>query len=287
MEKSTSFPRTFFDVILLVEKSTLFPGTFFDVISIVKKSILFPHKFFDAISLVGKPMLFPLTFFDVILIVENSRLLTRTFFGVNSLLEKSMLFPRTFFEVISLVEISTLFPLTFLYVILLIEKSTFFPRTFFNEISMGKILRGFSLSCKLMKTFKEVFFVSNFKNMTFPRLLSWNFSSKYSWWSPVLLKFESYNLQNCKKNCCKLVFWVFAEQQLCHIDFWWLHCYEVTLIKRCDKALLQESETKIFDQKGFVKTSFKVNEKNSSGVLRINQTIPKLLTLRKCSLLNC
>ena len=34
------------------------------------------------------------------------------------------------------------------------------------------------------------------------------------WWSPVALKLKSYCLQLCKKNCCKLVFWVFPEQIL-------------------------------------------------------------------------
>ena len=97
---------------------------FFDVISsLVKKSTLFPRTFFDVISMVEKSTLFPLTFFDVI-----------------SMAEKSTLFLRTFFDVISLVEISTLFLLTF-----------------FETILMGKNLASFLVTCKLMKTFEEIF----------------------------------------------------------------------------------------------------------------------------------
>ena len=96
---------------------------FFDVIAKVKKSTSFPRTFFDVISMVEKFTLFPRTFFDVILMVQRS-----TFF------------PRTFFNVICLVEICTLFLLTFLDVIL-----------------MGKNSTSFLVSCKLMKTFEEVF----------------------------------------------------------------------------------------------------------------------------------
>ena len=56
--------------------------------------------------------------------------------------------------------------------------------------------------------------ICNFKQLTFARLFSLNFSSKSPWCSPVPLKFESYNLHHCKKNCCKLVFLVFTEQLL-------------------------------------------------------------------------
>ena len=124
-------------------------------------------------------------------------------------------------------------------------------------------------------------FVSNFKKLTFARLFSLNFSSKSPLCSPIPLKFESYNLQHCKKNCCKLVFWVFTEQLLYHAIFGRLHCYEVTLVKKSNKLLLQKSETNIFDQKIFIKNLFKVNGKNKSGVLRINQIMSKLLTLIK------
>ena len=80
---STSLPRTFFDVISLVEKSMLFSRTSFDVISMVEKSTLFPRTFFDVISMVEKSTLFPRTFFDAIFLVEMSALFLLTFFDVN------------------------------------------------------------------------------------------------------------------------------------------------------------------------------------------------------------
>ena len=123
-------------------------------------------------------------------------------------------------------------------------------------------------------------FVSNFKKLTFASLFSLRFSRKPPWCSSFRLKFEPYNLQHCKKNYCKLVFWVFTEHLLYHTSFGPLHCYEVTLVERCNIALLQKRETKIFDQKRSIKNSFKVNEKNNSGVLRINQI------MSKCSQLN-
>ena len=49
VEKPTLFPRTFFDVILLVQKFTLFPRTFLNVILMVKNPrclhVLFSTKF--------------------------------------------------------------------------------------------------------------------------------------------------------------------------------------------------------------------------------------------------
>ena len=66
-----------------------------------------------------------------------------------------------------------------------------------------------------------------------------------------------------------------------------LHCYEVALVKNCNKPLLQKSETNIFDQKRFVKNLFKVNDKNNPGVLRINQITSKSLTLSKGLQLTC
>ena len=101
------------------------------------------------------------------------------------------------------------------------------------------------------------------------------------WCNPDPLKFESYNIQHCEKNCRKWVFWVFTEQLLYHIILKRLHWYEVTLVKKCNKPLLQKRETKIFDQKRFMKNLFKVNEKNKSGILRINHIMSKLLTLSK------
>ena len=85
---------------------------------------MFPRTFFDVISLVEKPMLFPRTFFNVISMVEKSTLFPHTLFNVISTFEKSTLFPRTFFDVICLVEICTLFLLTFLDVILMVKNST-------------------------------------------------------------------------------------------------------------------------------------------------------------------
>ena len=112
--------------------------------------------------------------------------------------------------------------------------------------------------------------------MTFAKFFSLNFSSKPPWYSPFRLTFNI-----TKKNCRKLVFCIFTEQLSYHIISGLLHCYEVTLVKKCNKPLLQKIETKILDQKRFMKNLFKVNEKNKPVVLRINQTMSKLLTLTK------
>ena len=72
-QKSTSFPRTFFDVISVVKKSTFFPVTFFTVISLVEKSTLLPRTFFDVISLVEISTMFLLISFDLILMAEFAR----------------------------------------------------------------------------------------------------------------------------------------------------------------------------------------------------------------------
>ena len=80
-----------------------------------------------------------------------------------------------------------------------------------------------------------------------------NFRSRTPWCSPVPLKFESYNIFHCKKNCRKLEYCVFLEQLLSHIMSRRLHCYEVTFVKWYNKPLLQKSETKIFRQKRFLK----------------------------------
>ena len=120
------------------------------------------------------------------------------------------------------------------------------------------------VNCKLIKTFEGFFsYVCNFKQLTFSRLLSLNFLSKSARCSPVPLKFESYNLHHCKKNCRKLVFLVFTEQLLYQRVFSWLHCYEVTPLKKCDRPLLQKIETKVFNQKRFIKNLLKVSEKNN------------------------
>ena len=70
-------------------------------------------------------------------------------------------------------------------------------------------------------------------------------------------------------------------------NFWRLHCYGVTLVKKCNKQQLQISETNNFDQTRYIKDLFKVNEKNNSGVLGINQIMSTLLTLIKRFQLNC
>ena len=59
--------------------SLLFPRTFLNVISMVEKSTLFLRFFFGVVSLVKKSTLFPLTFFDVTLMVEKSTLFARIF----------------------------------------------------------------------------------------------------------------------------------------------------------------------------------------------------------------
>ena len=64
---------------------------------------------------------------------------------------------------------------------------------------------------------------------------------------------------------------------LYQIIFGWLHCYDVTLVKKCNKPLLQKSETKVITYKNLLK----VSKKNNSGVSRINQIISKLLVLSK------
>ena len=97
------------------------------------------------------------TYSYVISVVKKFALLPRTLFDVISMVEKPTLFPRAFIGVISLVEKFTLFPRTFLDVICLVEICTFFLLTFFDVILMGKNSASFLVSCKLMKTFKEVF----------------------------------------------------------------------------------------------------------------------------------
>ena len=55
-----------------------------------------------------------------------------------------------------------------------------------------------------------------------------------------------------------------------------LHRHEVTLVKKCNKPLLQKSERKVFDQKRFIKNWLKVSDKNNLGVSRIYPTMSKL-----------
>ena len=111
-------------------------------------------------------------------------------------------------------------------------------------------------------------------------LFSLKLSSKSSWWSLVKIKFESYNFHHCKRNCCKLVFWVFSEQLLSHIIFK-PHCHEVTLVKKYNKSSLQKSETKIFDQNRFHQKLVPSQREKNSGVLRLNQIMAPFLTMSK------
>ena len=120
-----------------------------------------------------------------------------------------------------MVEKYTLFPRTFLGIISLVEISTFFRRTFLRcDFSGRKINVAYAY-----------FFLRNFDGQKFD-WLSLNFSSKSPWCTSVLLKFASYNLQYVKKNCRKLVSWVFTGKLLYHIIFGRLHCHEVTLVKK-------------------------------------------------------
>ena len=191
-------------------------------------------------------------FFNVFLIVKKSASFSRTFFDITSLAEKSALFPRTCFDVISMVEkiyiVSTYFfqcnfdgrkmhvvsPYSFhcnfdgrkIHVV-----STYFFRCnwsgrnihvvftyyFWRDLDAQKCCIVFG---KLWSTenIREGFScVCNFKQLTFARFFFLNFLSKSPWCSPVPLKFESYNLYHCKKNCCNLVFLVFREQLLYQI----------------------------------------------------------------------
>ena len=76
-------------------------------------------------------------------------------------------------------------------------------------------------------------------------MFSLNFPDKCPWATAclVLLKFESYNLQHCKINCSKLVFWVLSKQLLHHIIFLWLHFY--FLWRTCSKS--REKKLRCFE----------------------------------------
>ena len=96
-------------------------------------------------------------------------------------------------------------------------------------------------------------------------------------------KFESYNLQHCKKNCHKLVFCVFPEQLL---SFIFLGGY-IALQKRFINHYYKRVKQRFSNKKDFIKHLFKVNEKKNSGILRLNKIMSKLLTISKCLQLNC
>ena len=57
--------------------------------------------------------------------------------------------------------------------------------------------------------------------------------------------------------------------------FEWPHWYEVTLVKKYKKGLLQKSETKIFNQKIFHEKLAQSQKEKSSDVLRLHQIISK------------
>ena len=91
-------------------------------------------------------------------------------------------------------------------------------------------------------------------------MFSLNFSSKFPWCSPVTLKFESLHhwvFQHCKMNCHKLTLWVFSEQLLCHIIFEWLHCYEVTLLKKYKSHCYKKVKQRFSTKSEFIKNLFK------------------------------
>ena len=173
----------------------------------------------------------------------------RTFFDVIYLVEISAVFPRTFFDVISLVEKSMLFPLTFFDVTLMVAKSKLFASSFFDKISMGKnsTLCLFKLQA-YEKQSKGFSFVTNFKKLTFARQFSLYFSSKSPWCRPVPSKFDSYNLQ-----VCFLGIYRTNNQKM----FGRLHCYEVTLVKMCNKLLLQKVKKRFSTKKDLKKNCSK------------------------------
>ena len=138
----------------------------------------------------------------------------------------------------------------------------------FGKLYANENIRGFS-------------WVFNFKQFTFARMFSLIFSSKSPWCRPVPLKFESYDLHHCKKNCCNLVFLVFTKQLLYQIILGQLHCYEVTLVKSVINHCYKKLKQRFLIKKRFIKNLLKVSEKNNSGVSRINQIMSKLLVLSK------
>ena len=163
----------------------------------------------------------------------------------------------------------------------MVEECSLLARTYCDEIWTGRNMTSFLVKLQANKTLRRLSFVSNFKKMTFARFFSLDFSSKSPWCRPFSIKMWDLQLPKLEKEPPQVSFLVFTEQLLYHIIFGQLHCNEVTPVKKCNKQVLQKTETKIFDQKRFIKNLFKVNDKNKSGVLRINQIMSKLLTLLK------
>ena len=81
------------------------------------------------------------------------------------------------------------------------------------------------------------------------------------------MKLDSCNLHHYKRNCCKLVFWVFPERLLSHIIFEQLHCYEVTLDKKYFYGIInlyfKNMKQRFSTEEDFMKNLLQVNEKNT------------------------
>ena len=80
-------------------------------------------------------------------------------------------------------------------------------------------------------------------------------------------------------------------------NFWRGHCYEETFVKKCNKPLLQVSETKIIEQEKFLKIFFQSQREkqfrrleNKSGnvlIANIKQTFAVKLPPSSSSCLHC
>ena len=100
---SKSFPRTFFDVILMMRKSTSFPHTFFGIISTVEKSTLFSCAFLC--NFVGGYIQFFSTYFFLCnFSTQKIHVVFMHFSDVISLIKKSMLFSLALLHVIWMVK---------------------------------------------------------------------------------------------------------------------------------------------------------------------------------------
>ena len=92
---------------------------------------------------------------------------------------------------------------------------------------------------------------------------------------------------NYHKELLQVSFLCIPEQLLSQIIFGQLNCYEVTLVKKYNKPLLQKSETKFFKQKIFHKKLVQSQREKKTVVLRLNQMMPRLLTRSECLQSNC
>ena len=132
------------------------------------------------------------------------------------------------------------------------------------------------------------------------------FSFKFSlWWSPVALKLESYCLQLCKKNCRKLVFWVFPEyssevysnpikhlrwsllqKQFMYLNLLTIFCkssiLDVWLSSEFFSALLRNSRLNSYIAQNLLLQKSVINhnsQQENAGVVRLNQIMFNFLTL--------